>query len=186
MTTKHITEDQAIELFGYKGTRFSVLVEPETGFIRKQKIMFVKETAKFKIAVTLRFDDEFNNGHEDFSITGDTWSRWNGRWREDSGGCIHNEIAEHFPNLKHLIKWHLVSTDGPMHYVANVVYHMSNRDFEAARSVAVWSEATDEQLSLEKEELTKLLLERLPGLLAEFRKDMDSCGFIWRSGFDRT
>lgn len=44
------------------------------------------------------------------------------RWVEDSGGCIHDEVAKHFPELAHLIKWHLSSTDGPMHYVANTVY----------------------------------------------------------------
>lgn len=44
-------------------------------------------------------------------------------WSEDSGGCIHDEIAKHFPELKPLIQFHLWGQDGiPMHYVENAVY----------------------------------------------------------------
>ena len=53
------------------------------------------------------------------------------------------------------------------------------RDFAAARSCAVWPEATDEQLSLERPELEALLLARLPGLIADFRADMMAAGFMW-------
>lgn len=53
------------------------------------------------------------------------------------------------------------------------------RNFEAARDSAVWPEATEEQLSLPKEELKKLLEERLPGLMQEFKKDMLELGFTY-------
>lgn len=36
---------------------------------------------------------------------------------------MHDEIREHFPELAPFIKWHLMSTDEPLHYVANTVYH---------------------------------------------------------------
>jgi hypothetical protein len=49
--------------------------------------------------------------------------------RDVAGGCIHEEIAKHFPGLAPLIKWHLCASDGPMHYVANTVYHAGNRDY---------------------------------------------------------
>jgi hypothetical protein len=39
------------------------------------------------------------------------------------GGCCHDEVAKHFPELAPFIKWHLTSSDGPMHYIANTVYH---------------------------------------------------------------
>lgn len=71
------------------------------------------------IVAEVRHDDKCGNGHNTFSITG-TIHR-NGRW--DRGGCIHEDIAEHFPELAPLLKWHLTSTDGPLHYVANTVYH---------------------------------------------------------------
>jgi hypothetical protein len=53
------------------------------------------------------------------------------------------------------------------------------RDFDAARSCAIWPEATDEQLSFDKPELTKLLTARLPKLLAEFKADMLELGFVY-------
>jgi hypothetical protein len=53
------------------------------------------------------------------------------------------------------------------------------RELDAARRAAAWPEATDEQLCLPREELRALLIERLPGLLAAFRADMESIGFMW-------
>ncbi len=53
------------------------------------------------------------------------------------------------------------------------------RDLEAARRVAVWPDATDEELSAEPEVLKAALMARLPGLIADFRADMESIGFLW-------
>jgi hypothetical protein len=43
--------------------------------------------------------------------------------RRHGAQCLHDEIAKAFPELAKYIKWHLCSTDGPMHYVANTVFH---------------------------------------------------------------
>ena len=247
------------------------------------------------LQVTVRFDDDCGNGHNSFAITANVGNL--------AGGCLHEEIEEVFPELAPLIKWHLVSTDSPMHYVANAVYHASDckngrkkgepsawknffkfgdfpilhdikskafsewlipalifnettpasnqnrpsfkivevphvdsspgsykfspkvtfegfpckwhespfdsvreaeeflaaiaqkgievvrvvteysegkeRDFAAAREAACWPEATDEQLSVSKEELTAALASRLPAMIAEFRTAMESIGFYW-------
>lgn len=252
---------------------------------------------KALLQVEMRFDDNCRNGHNDFAITGDIRGQYG---RDIAGGCLHDDIARVFPELAPLIKWHLTSTDGPMHYIANAAYHASNRDcwgrvkgqgynfehrikfgnspltkplssslykwlvaalefnksalktnpdyhtfepvavehgksdykyapkwtlkgytnewhkcpfdteleaeefslalrtlpfefssvptmfsegkerdFDAARRVANWPEATDEQLSLPKEELTKLLEARLPPVLTDFRRDMEAAGFMW-------
>jgi hypothetical protein len=53
------------------------------------------------------------------------------------------------------------------------------RDFAAARRAAVWPEATDEELSQEPGALRAALAARLPGLMAEFRKDVESLGFVY-------
>lgn len=238
------------------------------------------------LKVTLRFDDSCNNGHESFAITGELYEGF----REVASGCLHEEIAKTFPEFEPLIKWHLCSIDGPMHYVANTCYHAGDRDhwglrkgeestsprqmkhflrfgnspvehevsvmlkefieqtfydgaefvidevrhagfsskyqfagmdcqwhecpfdsekecrqwlnaltacvlnwdsrtemfgegkqreLDAARSAAIWPEATDEQLCLERPELEALLLARLPALLADFRAEMGSVGFIY-------
>lgn len=53
------------------------------------------------------------------------------------------------------------------------------RELDRARNAAVWPEATDEQLMLPKEELTKLLEARLPALMAQFRADIEAAGLFW-------
>lgn len=192
----------------------------------------------FRIRAEVRHDDECGNGHNSFSITGtiDRRSK-NGRWEDYSGGCIHDEIIKHFSDLKPYIKWHLTSTDGPMHYLANTLYLAGDKDcwglkkgevrqlidpktglaywkltetsgkdlekyvhtktrpttkkvleyvpwtrtgegnepnIEAARRSAVWPDATLEQL-----QDSKTLEARLVGLMEEFKKDVETLGFIY-------
>lgn len=43
-------------------------------------------------------------------------------------GCMHDLIEKVFPEWKHMLKWHLVSADKPMHYVENSMYHASEKD----------------------------------------------------------
>lgn len=71
------------------------------------------------IVAEVQYDDRCGNGYNTFSITGRM---------KDCCGCIHDKIVEYFPELKSYIKWHLVSSDGPMHYIANTLYQASNRD----------------------------------------------------------
>ena len=77
-----------------------------------------------KVQMTIRFDDQCGNGHNSFSMTGEAHevgerkTDWSG-----VSGCIHEILFAAFPELSHLIKWHLSSTDGPMHYIANTTYH---------------------------------------------------------------
>ena len=68
------------------------------------------------INAEIRHDDECGNGHNTFAITAEI---------PEHGmfGCCHDEFAEAFPEYAHLLKWHLCSTDGPLHYVANTMYH---------------------------------------------------------------
>lgn len=79
----------------------------------------------------VRFDDECGNGHNTFAITGSV--REPGRRDIAAGGCLHDDIAKVYPELAKYIKWHLCSTDGPMHYVANTVYHASDKDHNGHR-----------------------------------------------------
>lgn len=243
-----------------------------------------------RIRAKVRHDDSCKNGHNSFGITADIV-----KGRVDlAGGCMHDEIAQAFPELAGLIRWHLTSEDEPLHYVANALYHAGNRDcwgltkgephqfdtfvrfggvpilhelkpkgfaewlqdpevkrenydleviqvphddhgkpgkyqfapkytfggfgdswytcpfddqrtalnflqalqehspefvkvatswgegkacdFAAAREAAIWPEATDEQLSLPRPELEKLLKARLPGLVSTFRADLVAAG----------
>lgn len=90
---------------------------------------FNEDGETYRIKAVVRYDDECGNGHNTFSITGTIERRSkNGRWLDDRGGCIHEEIAKHFPELSPLIKWHLVSSDEPMHYFANTLYLAGVKD----------------------------------------------------------
>lgn len=79
---------------------------------------FLENKKPHTITASVRYDDECNNGHNTFAITGEI--KCNGEWI--SGGCLHDEIAKHFPQLAPYIKWHLVSSDEPLHYIANSLY----------------------------------------------------------------
>ena len=192
----------------------------------------------YRITATVRYDDRCNNGHNTFSVTASIDEKRGTRWIESGGGCCHETIAKVFPELAPFIKWHLVSSDGPMHYVGNTVYHAGDRDcwglrkgetrqirngktgqlawkleadkslpvyvdadtqpletatmryvpwnrdgegkareLQAARSCAVWPDATDEELLAP--DLEARLRERLPRLMDEFRKDVESLGFTF-------
>jgi hypothetical protein len=83
-------------------------------------------------------------------------------------------VVEYFPELKDFIKWHLVGSDSPMHYVANTIYHAEQGNLKAARSCAMWPEATDEDLTAPG--LKERLEARLPALLAAFKQDIKILG----------
>ena len=197
------------------------------------------------ITAHVRYDDECGNGHNSFSITAEVVTPQSKRRGDiEAGGCLHEDVAKKFPKLAPFIKWHLCSTDGPMHYIANTVYLAGDKDYrglrkdekrqlrngrtgqpvwqrvarnaagkevsvkewrdadekpqevlsaewepvwiigegkerelDAARRSAIWPDATDEELTAPG--LKERLEARLPGLLAEFRKAVESLGFTW-------
>jgi len=174
-----IKQEHEHYFLGLKSRAANVVADSETGRIRNQKIVlaghFREDGVTKRISVKLRFDDEHNNGHESFAITADIYRKN----RLESCGCQHDEIVKHFPTLEPLIKWHLTSTNGPMYYIANTVYHVQQGNLNYARSTAVWPEATDEQLLLPRIGLESMLKDRLPALLVEFKDAMLECGFVW-------
>lgn len=98
----------------------SVLVKKQTKTFGPKE--YTENGQRYRIIAIVRYDDQCGNGHNSFSITGNI-DRYDGYWRNNCGGCIHDEITKHFPELESYIKWHLCSSDGPMHYIANTVYH---------------------------------------------------------------
>lgn len=120
------------------------------------------------LIATVRYDDECKNGHNTFAITGEA------KTKHSTCGCIHDDIAKHIPELAPYIKWHLVSSDGPMHYIANSMYHAKVKaNLSAARSCAVWPDAQLEDFTKEK------LAARLPTLMEEFKLDVEKLGFTY-------
>lgn len=79
--------------------------------------------------------------------------------------------AEQFLTALHTLKWEVVEI--PVDW-----YKEKERDFEGARSCAIWPEASEEVLSLPSEQLKAKLLKRLPALMRRFKKDMRALGFV--------
>lgn len=133
MTT--IREERAGSMLGVEGRFFSVIAWPN-GKLANQQFKATRYYddggRRYRITAEVRFDDECKNGHETFAITADIREEEGGYWREYMGGCCHKEIAKRFPEFAPLIKWHLCSTDGPMHYPANALYHADEHGPDSA------------------------------------------------------
>jgi hypothetical protein len=89
---------------------------------------YTEDGTRYRITAKVRYDDQCGNGHNSFSITATIDRNECGVWRYDMGGCCHEKVTKHFPQLAPFIKWHLTSSGGPMHYVANTVYLAGERD----------------------------------------------------------
>lgn len=145
-----------------------------TVLTKKQVKSFSKEIMYYdrpaKLIVYIRHDDDCGNGHNSFSVTGNVYVAREGLV---ASGIMHELIAEHFPEFKHLIKWHLTSTDGPMYYIENTLYWASQGNLDYARSCAIWPEA-------ELKDFNEFnLKQRLPALMEAFHRDVESFGFVY-------
>lgn len=112
-------QDTAHRILGIDGTMHAKTQRTSDKLFDKQRWTASRTKGKERLAVEIRFDDQCKNRHMDFSVTA---TLYEGR-RYVAGGCMHEEIVKWFPELAPLIKWHLKSTDGLRHYVANTVYH---------------------------------------------------------------
>lgn len=86
-----------------------------------------------RLRVKVRWDDELKNGHNTLSITATQSFQTNGVFSEAAGGQLPSDIERVFPELAYLLPWHLVSANGPMHYLANTLYLAGDRDYQGAR-----------------------------------------------------
>ena len=82
------------------------------------------------IVATLRFDDACRNGVEGFAVTGEIIRLTGG---VVACGAIHDEITKAFPELAHLLKWHLSDIRGPSHYPDNVLWFAGDTDSRGLR-----------------------------------------------------
>lgn len=176
-----INADREMEIMGVDGRYMGSTArqdESEGCFSHQRWVArrpFTEYHPKGWLQVEIRFDDQCRNGHNTFSITaeaGHPCAR-----DVDAGGCLHDDIAEVFPELAGLIKWHLVSSDGPMHYFANTVYHVGKGNLDYARETAVWPDATEEELTYPG--LVDRLQDRLPALMLNFRLMIEETGLAW-------
>lgn len=121
------------QIFGVNG---KLTTEPRLNSKQFNKQVWISERRRIRdghnMFIKIRFDDDCKNGHNSFSITGYTIDPQDPR-DYASCGCIHDDIALYFPEFAHLIKWHLTSSESPMHYAANTMYAASDRDHNGKR-----------------------------------------------------
>jgi hypothetical protein len=142
------------------------------------------------LTAEVRYDDECGNGHNSFSVTGEI--RVPRRRDCEACGMLHDEIRKVFPELEPYLKWHLVSSDKPMHYIANTLYWLGYSgwcngkpndppNLQYARESAVWPDMPESFLAPNstQEHVTKVLQDRLDNLQAEFRQAVESLGFTF-------
>ncbi len=91
---------------------------------KKWNKVFHENGEKYLIDVRSELIHRDGNASPYFSIGGDIFRiAKNGRKVWEAGGCIHEEIIKHFPQLQPLVDVHLSDEDGvPMHAYANAGY----------------------------------------------------------------
>lgn len=123
------------------------------------------------VIISIRLNDEFRNGHEDFAITADVYvAGKRGDRNMISCGCCHDDIMEVAPEFKPFIDLHLSDCHGvPMHAISNGFYHLKN----SSKAVAINYLRIDEAeynylLSAESETYLSFLLVKI-GLIERWK-----------------
>lgn len=98
----------------------------EDGLITSQVFKATRlDKEERRVTVEVRFDDSCHNRHESLSITVS---------HVDGGGADHEMVQAVFPELQWILPYHLCSTEGPMHYMTNTVWHAGDRDCWGGRN----------------------------------------------------
>ena len=123
-------------------------------------------TEKANCVISIRLNDECNNGHEDFSITADFWKLERPKTDKNwiMGGCCHEEILKIRPDLKIFVDLHLNDFRGyPMYYIQNGFYHLKNMPKDKFMEYAKVDEAGYELLkkASDEDEYGYLLINKL-------------------------
>lgn len=152
---------------------------------------YVSGGKKFKISVEVSLDDDCHNMTCDFSITGTVYEKKDGVWKHYTGGCIHDSIVRHFPELKKFISLHLSNYLGqPMYPEANGQYHVRESGLKVAmeylrcnaKEIAILSSVCDkEERQMFKYQLFKLgIVERWQKEAQEFIRFLEEkTGNVW-------
>ena len=109
---------------------------------------FTENKEEYRITVTVSLNDDCHNNICDWGITADIRRKNKyGRYEEYMGGCCHDEIIKHCPELAKFIPLHCCNHYGaPIYPVENGTYHIKNSN----KSVAI------EYLRISDKEYSKL------------------------------
>ena len=114
---------------------------PKSTIIKEQTLRFKKELIDEDgyqvglLQVRVEYDDQLNNGHNTFSIVVTSHGKTDAMF--DSSAGYNREtsaiLIAHFPELHKYLKWHLVSSEGSMHYLANTIWQAGDVDCNGRR-----------------------------------------------------
>lgn len=149
------------------------------------EVKATKNVGKDRHVMSLTLEYLQGNKAPYFSATVDTF---NGT-KLVACGCQHNIIRAYFPDYEKYLKWHLVSTIEPMHYLANGLYWLKEGNIPNFKHTVVWGEVeTDQDFTSDWLEnyalfskyanksthnpIQEYLVKRLPALMDKFEQDM--------------
>lgn len=108
-------------------------METANKLIYKQTNYFKEDGEEYRIIVTISLDDDCHNNMCDWSITADIEHKSEYGYREYMGGCCHDEIIKHCPELAKFIPLHCCNHYGaPMYPVENGIYHVRRSGMSVA------------------------------------------------------
>ena len=109
---------------------------------------------------------------------------------------MHDEIAKYLPDLEKYLRWHLFNVNrGPMHYLANSLFWMQERNWDNFCSTACLVEGEEVYKKIfaafedgQWESVKQMLLGRLEGyLFDDFDSDMKELfgdGYTFKKALD--
>jgi hypothetical protein len=110
------------------------------------------KATKHRMKVKAELVHQDGNKKPYFSITGEVERRaGNNRWVFESGGAIHEQIAEQMPELQPLLLVHLADDNGvPMHPFENAAYWAGQTEYQRLDVVRLATHLrVDEAMALE-------------------------------------
>lgn len=151
---------------------------------------FTENKEEYRITVTISLDDDCHNNMCDWSVTADIRQKdQQGTYVEYMGGCCHDEVAKHFPELAKFISLHLCNHYGaPMYPVENGIYYVRRSGMSVAMEYLRISEQECVELYKASEDKMyfKYLLFNL-GIVDRWKRESDEllveledlCGKKW-------
>lgn len=151
---------------------------------------YTEDGEQYKITTKVSLDDDCHNNMCDWSITADIDCKNKyGRYIDYMGGCCHEEIIKHCPELAKFIPLHLSNHYGvPMYPEANGAYHAKKSGMKVTMEYLRISEEEYVQLSsaVDDELYFKYQLFKL-GIVDRWKRESDAlieeleklCGKKW-------
>lgn len=151
---------------------------------------FTENEEEYRITVTVSLDDDCHNNMCDWSVTADIRQKnKQGTYVEYMGGCCHDEVAKHFPELAKFIPLHCSNHYGaPMYPVVNGIYHIRKSGMSVAMKYLRISEqecvelyiASEDELYFKYQLFNLGIVDRWKRESKELIKELEKlCGKKW-------